>query len=161
MLRPHQSPGAVAENGPHLLTHELLFQLLGGPLLPSSLRLTGLWILFAGKRAVGQLLPMRDLQASVENCLLALPDRTEASNGVIDFQPDHHALCDCWVPLSDHAKGVELDQCAAGRTRTALSSPSPPAERDKVDRVCAAVDAFGVPRICLRQDHTFSSCRMA
>ena len=51
---------------------------------------------------------------------------------------------------------LKLDQCAAVRTRTALASPSPLAERDKVDRVCAAVEAFGVPRISLRQDHTSS-----
>ena len=38
VLRAHQSPGAVAESGPHLLAHELLFQRLGGPLLPSGLR---------------------------------------------------------------------------------------------------------------------------
>ena len=64
------------------------------------------------------------------------------------------AIRDCRVPLSDmRRESAQLDQCAVGRTRTALASPSPPAERDKVDRVCAAVEAFGVPRIYLRQDH--------
>ena len=106
VLRTRQCPCAVAESKPHLLAHKLLFQLLGGPLLSSGHGLTGLWILFARWRAVGQLLPVRDRQTSVENSLLALPDRTEASHRVIDFQLHHHALCDCRVPLSDHTKGV-------------------------------------------------------
>ena len=54
----------------------------------------------------------------------------------------------------------ESAQCAVGRTRTARASPNPPAVRDKMESVCAA-EAFGVPRMCRKQDYTFSSCRLA
>ena len=54
-----------------------------------------------------------------------------------------------------------LPQCATGRTRTAVASPSPPAESAKVDKTRADAGALGVPKIWQRHVHTLSSWRPA
>ena len=49
--------------------------------------------------------------------------------------------------LTIRCESAQLAHCAAVRTRTALARPSPSAESATVERVCAAVRAFGVPKI--------------
>ena len=105
----------------HTSSHKRLFQLLGGPLLPSGLGLTGLWILFVVWRA------------TPPPCALRLPSA---------------ARC-----LTMRRESAQVDQCAAGRTRTALASPNPPAERDKVDSVCAATEVRRAENLSKARPH--------
>ena len=82
---------------------------------------------------------------------LASPDGVGAVrhvNGSLASSPSvmRSAIAGCRC-LTMRWESVQLAQCAAGRTRTALANPSPPAESARVAKVCAPDGAFGVPGI--------------
>ena len=139
----HQCPGAVAERRPHLIAHKLPFQLRSGPLLRA-----GLWLVFAGWGAVGNSCQWEISKPASRTARLHCLTERKQVHGSSTSNPAtmRSATVGCRC-LTMRRESSQLAQCAAVHTRTALASPSPPAERAKVEKVCGAARAFGVLRI--------------
>ena len=144
MLGTHQSPGAITQARPHPLADELVLQHLGCCCQPT------LGKLGSGVRHISN-------PASKTACWHCLTEWKQATGSSATMR-SAIAGCRC---LTMRGESAQLAQCAAGRTRTALGSPSPPAENAKVVKTRTAAGALRVPKIWQKHVHTLSSWRLA
>ena len=126
----HQRAGRVCQGGSHLSPEVSFFQASGSPVLPSSLRLSGVCFWIQHWRCVGQTPPRWNVQPSTFQQPLTVPhcDKTWRR---VSMNAHDQRFGDLRVPLFDHVNAISPTGPMCCHARPHRGHQTQPSQRER------------------------------